>query len=311
LKVITIEPVIEQLLTVRDLLRWAVSQFNAATLFYGHGSTNAWDEAVYLVLQALHLPPNMDASILDARLLISERRKIAELIQRRINERKPAAYLTQQAWFAGLPFYIDERVIIPRSPIAELIEKGFEPWLSETQVTRILDLCTGSGCIAIACATAFPEAQVDAVDISEEALVVADINVRQHKLEDSIQLIKSDVFAEVPFQQYDLIISNPPYVDKADMQALPEEFQHEPVLALAAGEDGLDIVTRILQEASQYLSSHGILIVEVGNSEAALLEKFPQLPFLWLEFARGGSGVFLLTNEQLKAHVEKTSHNLG
>lgn len=295
-----LETVINELTTVRDMLRWAYSQFNAADLFFGHGIRSAWDEAVYLVSHALHLPPNSNTHILDAKLLKSERKQVAELINQRIIERKPAAYLTKEAWFAGLKFYVDERVIIPRSPIAELIEKHFTPWVEPDQIHKILDLCTGSGCIAIACAHAFPDAVVDASDISECALEVARINIEKHQVDEQVRLIKSDVFKNIKPQSYDIIVSNPPYVDQQDMQSLPEEYRHEPELALAAGKDGLYIVDKILKEAAKYLSENGILIVEVGNSAEALAHKYPEIPFMWLEFERGGEGVFLLTAEQLR-----------
>ena len=287
-----------ELYTIRDVIRWSVSQFNEAGLFYGHGTDNAWDEAVALVLHSVHLPHDINPAVLDARLTTSEREKLFKLIQRRVQDRIPVAYLTHEAWFGGLPFYVDERVLVPRSPIAELIENQFQPWVSEP-VQTILDLCTGSGCIAIACAKAFPDSTVDATDISPDALAVAKMNVLRHQLEDQVQLIQADLFDGLPPKQYDLIVSNPPYVNSIEMAELPAEFHHEPELGLAAGQDGLDCALRILQKAKQYLSSNGILVVEVGNSEYALAEKFPEIPFTWLEFQRGGGGVFLLTAEQL------------
>lgn len=288
-----------ELQTLRDMVRWGASQFNAANLTFGHGIDNAWDEALFLARHVLHLTPAEDDKAADARLLVSERLHIAQLFQRRIAERKPAAYLTREAWFAGLPFYVDERVLIPRSPMAELIEHGFSPWLDETPITRVLDLCTGSGCIAIACALAFPDAEVDAVDICSEALEVARQNVERHGATHSVNLIHSDLFSGLIPRNYDLIVSNPPYVNAEDMAQLPLEYHHEPVLALAAGEDGLDIVVRIINEAKHYLSPQGVLIVEVGNSAPALEARFPDLPLLWLEFKHGGHGVFVLTAEQL------------
>jgi ribosomal protein L3 glutamine methyltransferase len=290
---------ISELLTLRDFLRWAVSRFNEAGLYFGHGTENAWDEALALILHTLHLPHDINPLMLDAKLIQAERETLYKLIERRIHERVPLAYLTHEAWFAGLTFYVDERVLIPRSPIAELIENHFQPWLEPESVHSILDLCTGSGCIAIAAAKAFPEAKVDAADISEDALAVAKINVLRHEVEEQVALYHSDLFKSLPLKQYDLIVSNPPYVDANDMASLPKEYHHEPKLGLAAGQDGLDIVRHILQQAHSYLSPHGILIIEVGNSEYALEDAFPNIPFTWLEFQRGGGGVFMLTAEQI------------
>lgn len=301
MKAIDTKTAVAELETLRDMIRWAMSQFNNANLYYGHGMDNAWDEAVFLCLHAIHLPPNADYRVLDAKLLMEERQQVAELIKRRIEERKPAAYLTNTAWFAGLSFYVDERVIVPRSPIAELIERGFDPWLEREKVTRILDLCTGSGCFAVACALAFPNARIDAVDISADVLSVTKINLERHEIE-SVNLIQSDLFSELGNAKYELIVTNPPYVADYEMKALPPEYGHEPELALAAGETGLDIIERILKEAVNYLSPHGILVCEVGNSAVALEQYFPEIPFLWLEFERGGHGVFLLTAEQLREY---------
>ncbi len=289
------------LFTLRDFLRWAVSRFNEAGLCYGHGADSAWDEALALILATLHLPHDVDRSLLDARLTQAEREQLYKLIEQRISERVPVAYLTHQAWFAGLSFYVDERVLVPRSPIAELIENQFEPWIKPDKVHAILDLCTGSGCIAIACAKAFPESTVDASDISADALAVAKINTLRHEVADQVTLYQSDLFSQLPPKKYDVIVSNPPYVDAADMAALPAEYLHEPQLGLAGGDEGLDIALKIMQNAHHYLNPNGILIVEVGNSEYALIEKFPNIPFTWLEFQRGGGGVFLLTYKQLGA----------
>lgn len=289
---------INELYTIRDILRWTVSCFNEAGLYYGHGTDSAWDEAVALILHTLHLPHNINQSVLDARLTSQERDKLYKIIQRRIKDRIPIAYLTGEAWFAGLPFYVDERVLIPRSPIAELIEHHFSPWI-EHDIENILDLCTGSGCIAIAAAKAFPNTQVDASDISTDALAVSKINVLRHQVEDQVHLYPADLFKGLPQKKYDIIISNPPYVNEIEMNELPPEYHHEPDSGLRAGKDGLDIVTRILHEAQKYLKPQGILIVEVGNSESALEEKYPDVPFTWLEFERGGGGVFLLTEKQL------------
>lgn len=288
-----------ELLTIRDYIRFATSLFNENVLFYGHGTESAWDEAIALVLHTLHLPHQILPHILDANLTQDEKERLYDLISRRIKERIPVPYLTHEAWFAGLPFYVDERVLIPRSPIAELIENQFEPWVDPLNLTNILDLCTGSGCIAIACASYLPDAMVDACDISDDALTVAKMNALRHHIEDHVTFYKSDLFKNIPPKKYDLIVSNPPYVDAIEMAELPQEFHHEPKLALAGGQEGLDIVTDILAQAHAYLNPKGILIVEVGNSEAALIKKFPDMPFTWLEFERGGGGVFLLTKEQL------------
>ena len=294
---------INELRTINDLVRWGASQFNGENLFYGHGTNNAIDEALALVLFALKLEHGLPAELMSSRLTQSERSAIIGLFKRRIEEAVPAAYITKEAWFAGLKFYVDERVLVPRSPIAELIESGFEPWIDSSQVASILDLCTGSACIAIACAHAFPEAEVDAIDISEDALAVATINVEKYHLDDHMNLIQSDVFDQLTGQTYDLIVSNPPYVDALDMSTLPDEFKHEPALGLEAGEDGLLIVSRILKEALQHLNPGGILVVEVGNSQQALIEKYPTVPFMWVDFARGGEGVFVLDYQSLQQHV--------
>ena len=290
--------ILHELQTFRDMARWGASQFNAAGLHFGHGNTNAWDEALYLIRHVLHLSPSEDMHVADAQLLLSEREAIANLFERRIKERKPAPYLTQQAWFAGLSFYVDERVIIPRSPIAELIEHAFLPWI-EQDPSMILDLCTGSGCIAIACALTFPDAHIDAVDISQDALAVAKKNVAHYQLNNRIALIESNLFAYVPKKLYSMIICNPPYVDAQAMLTLPPEYQHEPTLALAGGEDGLQLVQTLLEQAAEYLTENGILIVEVGESEQAARARFSHYPMTWLNFEQGGHGVFLLTREQL------------
>ncbi len=296
------EEAVLELSTLRDMLRWGMSQFYAENIYFGHGTDNAWDEAVQLVLHTLHLPLDVNKHVLDANLTTSERKKIAKLFYRRISERIPAAYLTHEAWFGGLKFYVDERVLIPRSPLSELIEQQFSPWILAEKVESVLDLCTGSACIAIACAKAFPEAMIDAVDISADALAVAKQNVDQHGLTEQVHLIQTDLFDKLGNKKYDVIISNPPYVAEYEMKALPQEYRHEPALGLAAGEEGLDIAIKILQQAEQYLTDEGILIVEVGNSEIALAQRYPTVPFTWLEFQRGDGGVFLLTAKQLRKY---------
>lgn len=286
----------KELKTIRDFIRFATSRFNEAGLYYGHGTDNAWDEATALILHTLHLRHDIHPSILEANLIQEERSKIFDLIHQRITQRVPVPYLTHEAWFANLPFYVDERVLIPRSPLAELIENHFSPWVEN--IHDILDLCTGSGCIAIACAKIFPEASIDASDISHEALQVAKINALRHTVDDQIHLHESDLFAALPKKKYDIIISNPPYVSLEEMQSLPPEYLHEPKMGLEAGKQGLDIIRCILKEAGDFLKPQGILVVEVGNSEATLIDTFPDIPFTWLEFERGGDGVFLLTAEQ-------------
>jgi len=286
---------VDQLHTIRDFMRYGTSLFNGAKLHFGHGTNNALDEVVWLVLHTLHLPPDFPAEYFDSRLAEQEKQEIAALFRQRVQQRMPIPYLIHSAWFAGLEFYVDERVLIPRSPIAELIGQGFSPWVEYEQVGRVLDLCTGGGCIAIACAMAFPETAVDASDLSTAALEVAEINVVKHDLQDQVELVHSDLLDNLQGRHYDIIVSNPPYVDAVDMAALPQEFRHEPEQALAAGVDGLDIVHRILQHAARHLNPGGILVVEVGNSEQALVKAYPEMPFVWLEFERGGEGVFLLT----------------
>lgn len=287
--------------TIRDLIRWGASRMNEAGLHFGHGTDNALDEAAALVLHALHLPPDLHTDYFQSHLTPTEKQAAAHLLERRIVERKPAAYLTHRAWFMSLPFYVDERVLVPRSPLAELIERHFAPWLpTNRKVEHILDLGTGSGCIGIACAYAFPEAQVDLVDVSTDALEIARCNVAAHGLEEQIEVIQSDLFSALKDRHYDIIISNPPYVDLAELEALPDEYQHEPRLGLAAGEAGLDVVKEILYQAADYLKRDGLLIVEVGNAQYSLCETFPNIPFTWLEFERGGQGVFLVSASQLK-----------
>lgn len=284
--------------TIKDYLRWAYSQFNQAEIFYGHGYDNGWDEALQLVLTALHLPPDVPTDLYDSNLTETEKQQIISLIITRIEKRVPVAYLTNISWFCGLAFYVDERVLIPRSPIGELIQQQFKDLISQ-QPKRILDMCTGSGCIAIACAEAFPEAEIDAVDLSIDALNVTEINIERYNLNHRVTPIQSDLFDQLPLDKYDLIVTNPPYVDQEDIDDMPTEFQHEPMLALAAGEDGLILVKRILAQAVDYLADDGVLICEVGNSMIHLIDQYPQVPFHWLSFNQGGDGVFALTKSEL------------
>lgn len=290
-----------RLRTLRDHIRWAVSRFHAEQLFFGHGTDNAWDEARQLVLGALHLPWEVADSYLDCRLEEDEQEYLLALLKRRIEERVPTAYLLGEAWFCGLPFIVDERVLVPRSPIAELIGQHFAPWLSG-EPARILDLCTGSGCIGIACAYAFPQAEVVLADLSFEALEVANQNIERHALEERVYTVQGDGFAGLPGQRFDLIVSNPPYVDAEDFADMPAEYQHEPELGLACGDDGLDLVRRMLAEAADHLNEQGILIVEVGNSQVHVEALYPEVDFTWLEFEQGGHGVFLLAARQCREH---------
>ena len=285
-----------------QLIARGARRLERARVFFGHGTDNARDEAAALVLHALDLPPDGNAALYRRRPSRAGVARAEALIARRISERRPAAYLTGIAWFAGLAFTVDERVLIPRSPLAELIERRFAPWIVPGRIRRVLDVGTGSGCIAIACAKALPRARVDAVDISPAALEVARSNVRRHRLSRRIRLVRSDHFRALRGATYDIIVANPPYVGASELKGLPPEYRHEPRVALAAGRAGLDSVRVILAQAARHLKPRGLLVVEVGNTEHAVRRAYPRLPFVWLQFARGGGGVFVITREQLRAH---------
>lgn len=293
----------ENFTTLRDLLRYAVTRFNAAQLFFGHGSSNAFDEAAYLLLHTLKLPIDKLDPFLDARLLPDEVAAVLKVIEQRATERLPAAYLTNEAWLGDYRFYVDQRVIVPRSFIAELIPEQFAPWVADPEeVTDILELCTGSGCLPIMMADAFPHAQIDAVDISANALAVAARNVADYALQDRITLIESDLYTKLPHKQYDLIITNPPYVNADSMNKLPQEYLREPQIALAGGADGMDLVRKIVAGAAQRLKPNGVLMVEIGNERAFAEAAFPELELTWLSTSAGDDMVFLLTAEQLQSN---------
>ncbi len=298
------QAVTSTLVTLRDYLRWTLSEMNRHEVYFGHGHDEAWNEALQLVFNAVDLPWDSSLELLDTRLLPAERAKIVEYVVQRCQQRRPLPYITGEAWFMGLPFNVDERVLIPRSPIAQLIEQEFQPWLGDVDVERVLDLCTGSGCIGIACAYAFEHAEVDLVDLSDDALAVANTNIARHELEDRVRAIHSDLFNALDGEVYDLIVTNPPYVDAADLASMPNEFHHEPEMALGSGDDGLDITRRILKEAGRHLSEQGLLVVEVGNSEVHLMEAYPELPLIWVELEEGGNGVFVIDAPSLRAHQD-------
>ncbi|HSI95641.1 MAG: 50S ribosomal protein L3 N(5)-glutamine methyltransferase [Methylophilaceae bacterium] len=289
-----------QLHTIRDWLRYAVSRFEEGGIFFGHGTQNSYDEAVWLIMAALHLPHDTLENFFDAVITEAERRKLAQLIERRVVERVPTAYLVREAWLGEFKFYVDERVIVPRSFIAELLREQLTPWVENPEeITAVADICTGSGCLAILAAHAFPNAEVDAVDISDNALAVARRNVADYGLENQVNPIKSDMLTALAGRQYDIILSNPPYVDAPSMEALPQEYRQEPGLALASGEDGLEHTHTLIEHAAQHLHPGGLLVVEIGHNRDVLEAAYPHLPFTWLEVSGGDEFVFLLTREQL------------
>ncbi len=300
-------PLVEELVTVRDWLRWAVSRFHEGRLFFGHGTDNAYDEAAYLILHTLRLPLDRLEPFLDARLTRPERLAVLNILEQRLVRRLPAAYLTREAWLGEFRFYVDERVIVPRSYFAELLAEGLAPWLDDPEaVVSALDLCTGSACLAILMAHALPNAAIDAVDISADALAVAQRNVADYQLGDRIRLVLSDLFGALDACRYDLIICNPPYVTAASVAVLPAEYRHEPTLALGSGEDGLDVVRRLLADAADHLTDAGLLFVEVGHNADIVTAAFPDLPVTWVDAPSGEGKVFLLNREQLVAHHEST-----
>ncbi len=296
---IDIQTLSNELSTMIDFMRWGASQFVAARLSFSHGMSSPLDESVYLVLRSLNLPVDTPDVYWESKLTKSEKEVVISNLKKRIDLKIPAAYIMQEGWFAGLQFYVDERVLVPRSPIAELVEAQFTPWVNPDEVESVLDLCTGSGCIGIACAYAFPMADIDLADISKDALEVARINVEQHDAAQTVSVIESDLFNALEGKQYDIIVSNPPYVDAEDIDGMSAEFQHEPKLGLSSGNDGLDCTRQILKQAANHLTDEGILVLEVGNSQYALAAEYPDLPFQWIDFERGGDGVFILTKTQL------------
>jgi len=297
------EQALIELHSIADWMRWCTTQMQEAEVYFGHGTDNPWDEAVALVLQALALPFDCPEMLYSTRITTTEKERILSFLSQRIESRKPLAYITNQAYFCGLPFYVDERVLVPRSPIGELIEDRFQNFINPNSVGSILDLCTGSGCIAIACAHYFENAFVLGSDISLDALDVAQLNLEQHGLDERVGFIESNLFERIPSDQpFDIIVSNPPYVDAEDLADMPEEFHQEPEIGLGSGVDGLDLTHQILAQAASYLSEEGVLIVEVGNSWPALQQAYPELEFNWISFERGGDGVFALTRKQLEEY---------
>ena len=295
---------VRDLTTIKDFIRWTFSRFQQADLFYGHGTDNPWDESVHLVMSALRLPLDFDRDMLDCALTYNEKKHILKLVETRITKREPLPYLLGEAWFMGLPFKVTKDTLIPRSPIISLLESEFAPWLKNYPL-NILDMCTGSGCLGIAAALVFEDAEVDISDISEAALLVANENIARHQVEDRVHAIHSDMFKGLADKQYDLIICNPPYVDADDFANAPAEFHNEPELALTSGEDGLNFTHEFLAQVAHYLQDDGILVYEVGNTETALQATYPNIPFMWVELEQGGNGVFVLTKEQLSELLQE------
>lgn len=291
--------------TIRDFIRWGASRFLQADLYFGHGMDNAFDEARFLVYQTLSLPPDLDERWHDAALSDDEARRVCGLFDERIRTRKPAAYLVGRTWFAGMSFVVSEDVLVPRSPFAELIARDFDGWVDVNACERLLDMCTGSGCIGIAALQACPHAQVDLADISPAALLVARRNIALHRVEDQVRAIETDLFSALQGQRYDLILSNPPYVDAGEIARMPAEYRHEPMLGLASGQDGLDLTRRLLAQAADHLTEQGVLMVEVGASDEALMAAYPGLPFFWFEFEHGGRGVFAINRSELLTYADE------
>lgn len=294
------QDILENLHTIRDFIRWTMTEMTAEKVYFGHGSDNMWDEAVHLVLSAINMSHDIDTGMVSAKLLTEEKKSIISYVYQRAHERKPLSYILKKAWFVDMEFDIDERVIIPRSPIAELIRNDYAPWVNDVDnIENVLDLCTGSGCIGIASSYVFENANITLVDISDDALEIANRNIKKHQLSDKVTAVKSDLFNNLGSKRFGVIVSNPPYVDSQDLASMPTEYHFEPKLALEAGNDGLDLAKRIILEADKHLTEDGVLIVEVGNSQHALMEMCPDIPFTWLSFAEGGDGVFLLTYAEL------------
>ena len=298
--------IINNLNTIRDYIRWSMTEMTKNKVYFGHGSETAWDESIYLVLSALNISTDVDSALIGSNLTTEEKELIIDYVYKRAYQKIPLPYILKKSWFAGIEFEVDERVLIPRSPIGELIKNNFSPWVSNIHnIDNVLDLCTGSGCIGIACYNVFENANITLADISDDALEVANINIKKHNVNDRVKAVKTDLFSNLQGQKFDVIVSNPPYVDKSDIDSMPEEYKIEPMLALEAGLDGLDLAKDIILNADKYLTEKGVLIVEVGNSQYALMDLCPDIPFTWLSFADGGDGVFLLTYNELLKYKDK------